>query len=330
MKFRKVSIKVPTLELQPLARNSVNRSAKIAVKSGEKVKEFGQFVRIEVQKAEVAERTMAGSKAAALYADRTLEWGREQHARVGQHLPETEDVKAWARTNAEKLGLGKTRKSSSLEDLEKVLIGIMLAIRQTSDRRARIVVNGVVGKLGGVAAVGGTSGLVTSFGIASTGTAIASLSGAALTTAKLYWIGSLVGLGVAGGGILLAAGGVGAGVATGALVNKMMFGKRRSEDDFRDHERAILVACATVITSVKEQCESGHEPSPAHMKLVAEQALMPIVDQINQHWDSASLEKCGKAECRPFTNLAPLHRHKLDRCRKKLELIAASAMKVGN
>ena len=56
----------------------------------------------------------------------------------------------------------------------------------------------LAGKLGTLGTAGGIMGLL-SFGTASTGTAIASLSGAAATTAKLFWVGSIVGGGVAVG-----------------------------------------------------------------------------------------------------------------------------------
>ena len=180
-------------------------------------------------------------------------------------------------------------------------------------------------------AVGGISGLVTSFGVASTGTAIASLSGAAATTAQLYWIGSLIGLGVAGGGILLAAGGLGAGVVAGVWGKRKIFGKPRSEDDLQDHEKAILVACITLINAARLQRESGQEPSPAEMRLFAEQALIPLVNQVNQHWDAASLKENGKSECQPFNRtLAYRQQLKLDRCRKELGRIALSKMAATN
>ena len=260
-------------------------------------------------------------------ADRTLDWGREQSARLRQRLPETEAIEAWVQTSAEKFGWGKRPESSSLEHLEQVLTETVSAILQKSDRRGRIAVNAIVGKLGSAAVTGGIAGLVANFGIASTGTAIASLSGAAATTAKLYWIGSLVGLGVAGGGLLLAASGLGAGVAIGALGKRKILGKQRSKDELEDHERAILVACVALIKSIREQRESGQEPSPAEMRLVAEHALIPLAHQINQHWDTVSPQESGKSECQPFNrSLVYWHRRKLNRCRTELGRIALSAV----
>ena len=135
-------------------------------------------------------------------------------------LPNASEIEAWARENAERYDWRPKPVSTSWEHLEETLTQIVSAIHQTSDRRSRLFVNAAIGKLSGAMAVGGICGLVATFGAASTGTAIASLSGAAATTAQLYWIGSIVGLGVACGGLMLAAGGVGVGVAAGIWGSK--------------------------------------------------------------------------------------------------------------
>ena len=274
-----------------------------------------------------AGKAVNGIRETTHHAGSALDWGRKQHARVKPHLPRTDEIEAWVLANAEAYGWSENPKSDSLEHLEEILTQIVSAIRQTSDRRARLFVNAIVGKLGCAVAVGSISGLVTSFGVASTGTAIATLSGAAATTAKLYWIGSLVGLGVAGGGILLTAGGLGAGVAAGVWGKRKILGKPRSEDNLQDHEKAILVACVTLINAVQLQRDNGQELSPAEMRLFAEQALIPLVNQVNQHWDDASLAENGSSGCRPFNRtLAYRQRRKLDRCRTELGRIALSAM----
>jgi len=274
-----------------------------------------------------ADRVAAALKSAAPHADRALQWGRAQQDWANSHLPDANQVQAWARENADRFGWGEKPASSSLEHLEDTLTQIVAAIRQTSDRRSRIFVNAIIGKLSGAMAVGGISGLVATFGAASTGTAIASLSGAAATTAQLYWIGSLVGMGVAGGGLMLAAGGVGVGIAAGVWGKRKLFGKARSEDELQEHEKAILVACITLINATKQQRKLAQPPTSSEMRLIAEQALIPLVNQINQHWDDASLKENGKFECEPFTQkLAYLQRRKLDQCRTELGRIALAAM----
>ena len=108
---------------------------------------------------EAAEMAASGISSTA-QADRALDWGREQNARLRQRLPETEAIEAWVQTNAERFGWGERPESSSLEHLEQVLTETVSAILQKSDRRGRIAVNAIVGKLGGVAATGGIAGLV--------------------------------------------------------------------------------------------------------------------------------------------------------------------------
>lgn len=280
---------------------------------------------------EAVEKTDAGLKAASIHADRALAWGLRQHARVQPHLPSVNAVEEWARANAARYGWGEQPASSSIEHLEVTLTQIVAAICQTSNKRTRILVNAVIGKISGAMAVGGISGLVATFGAASTGTAIASLSGAAATTAQLYWLGSLVGLGVAGGTLLLAAGGIGAGVAAGLWGRRKLLGKPRMEEDLQEHEKAIVVACITLINAAKQQRESGQHASASDMRAVAEQVLFPLANQINQHWDDTVLKENGAPECRPFNRtLAILQLRKLDRCRTELGRIALSAMMPAN
>lgn len=290
-------------------------------------REFPKFIPIKIKDA--SEKVSEAINLAAPHADKALKWGREQQEWASLHLPKLSQIETWARGNAERYGWRDKPESTSLEHLEDTLTQIVSSIQHTSDRKARVFVNAVIGKVGGAMAVGGISGLVTTFGAASTGTAIASLSGAAATTAQLYWIGSLVGLGVAGGGLLLAVGGLGAGVFAGLWGRRKILGKPRLEDDLQEHEKAILVACITLINAAKQQREINQKPSQAEMRLVAEQALIPLANQINQHWDETSLKENGKSECRPFNRtLAHLQRRKLDQCRTELGRIALAAMAV--
>jgi hypothetical protein len=99
------------------------------------------------------------------------------------------------------------------------------------------------------------------------------------------------------------------------------------DEDLREHEKAILVVCITLINGIKQQRESGKTASPSDMRLVAEQALIPLANEINQHWDDASLKENGKSGCQPFTRtLAFLQRRKLDQSRIELGRIALSSM----
>ncbi len=266
-------------------------------------------------------------KAAKPSADHALGWTRKQQLHVSSQVTKARHIQVWAHQNAFRFRWREKPASSSLEHLENTLTQVVSAILQTSDKRARIFINAVVGKFGGFAAISGFSGLITTFGTAGTGTAIATLSGAAANSAQLFWLGSWVGLGVAGGSVMLAAGGVGVGIIAGAWGRRRSLGRSRLEHDLQAHEKTILVACTELITAIQKQSKERTSPTPTEMRQVTEHALIPLAYQIDLHWDDASLKENGNNECRPFTRtLAYLQRRKLDRCRTELGRIALATM----
>lgn len=274
-----------------------------------------------------SDRVGAAVKWAAPHAECALQWGRAQQDWAISHLPDANQIQAWARVNADRFGWDEKPGSSSLVHLEDTLTRIVAAIRQTSDRKAKIAVAASIKTLSGALAVSSISGLVTTFGTASTGAALATLHGAAATSALNFWIGSVFGLGAVGGASILTAGGLGVGVAAGLFGARKFFGKTRLEDELQEHEKAILVACITLINATKQQRKFAQPPTSSEMRLIAEQALIPLVNQINQHWDDASLKENGKFECEPFSQkLAYLQKRKLDQCRTELGRIALAAM----
>ncbi|MBB6465844.1 hypothetical protein HNQ96_001702 [Aminobacter lissarensis] len=214
--------------------------------------------------------------------------------------------------------------ANSLESLETVLTSTVAAIRQDSEKRTRIFVNAVIGKTSGVVAVGGITALISAFGAASTGTAIGSLSGAAATTAQLYWVGSILGLGVAAGSVIVASTGLGVGVVAAILGKRRLLGRPRRETDFEEHEKAILAACMTLIKALRTQSETRTRATAEELRLVAKHALLPIVVQIDQFWTHKNIPTGEALACRPFTKtLAVLPRRKLARCRQQIGQIAA-------
>lgn len=268
---------------------------------------------------------------AAPYVDKAVAWGLEQGSRLGSQIPDADDVEAWLHKNAARFGWSEKPRSDSLEHLEQVLTQTIAAIRQQSERHTRMLVSTVLGKTAGVAAVAGIGGWITAFGAAANGAAIAALHGAAATSAKLYWIGSVVGLGVAAGGVMLAGAGIGIGAAAGIWGRQRMIGKPRIDDSLQDHERAILCASHSLIAAVRAQIAGGGQPAPGDMRLFAEHGLIPLANQINQYWDEPSLRQYGKLECQPFTRtLAFLHRRRLNQCRTELGRIAMNAMAAGH
>lgn len=236
-------------------------------------------------------------------------------------------IETWAKSNVFGLGWNNKPQTNSLQYLEEMLNAVVAAVRQDSVKRTRIFVNTVISKTTGVAAVTGISTLISAFGAASTGAAIGSLTGAAATTAQLYWVGSLIGLGTAAGGVMLAGTGIGIGVGGGLVAKRWLFGKSRHEDDLQEHEKAILVACITLIRALRQQLDSGVPIRSSEMRLIAEHALIPLTNQINQYWSQASLAEEGITGCLPFTKtLAFLPQRKLDQCRTEIGRIAISAL----
>lgn len=275
----------------------------------------------------VWKRGAAEVEAAAPHLEKAVAWGKRQQERLAPHIPTPSQIEIWARDNAARFGWNARPKASSLEHLEENLNAVVAAIRQDSEKRTRIFVNTVIGKTAGITAVTSISTLIAAFGVAANGAAIGPLVGAAATSAQLYWVGSIVGLGAAAGGVILAGTGVGVGVGGGLVAKRWLFGKHRPEDDLQDHEKAILVACITLIKAIRHQVESGAPTTSAEMRLIAEHALIPLANQINQYWSQASLDEEGISGCQPFTKtLAFLHQRKLDHCRTEIGRIAISAL----
>lgn len=98
------------------------------------------------------------------------------------------------------------------QDELKFLIGLGISVQQLQEYKAAVIEaqqfaqGGYQAVLAGTAAGQGAVGLATSIGVASTGTAISGLSGAAATNATLAWLG---------GGSLAAGGG---GMALGSVI----------------------------------------------------------------------------------------------------------------
>lgn len=258
-------------------------------------------------------------------ASDTWAWTRRQFDEAVEATP---TVEAWVKAKADEVsGLFDSSEKDDLTRLEEALTSVVAAIQQVSDRQARRMVSLLISKLGAAATIGGITGLITAFGTASTGTLIGSLSGAAATTAKLYWIGSLVGLGTTAGGFILAATGIGVGVAAAYFGRKALMGSQRKPEDLQDYEAAIVSSCVTVLQAIQEQREAGEEASQAEMKLLAEHALVPLVRELDMHWNHQRLEEADVDKVEPFADtLAPLSLRKLRLAKDELTRLAVRAM----
>lgn len=116
-------------------------------------------------------------------------------------------------------------------------------------------------KMAGAGVSTGLLGLVSTFGTASTGTAIAGLSGAAQTTATLYWVGSWVGGGVAWGTAIT--GGLAITLALAAY--PLLKSKPRTEQSFTSIDAAIMNTSLALIAQIDAELAKNAEPSTAEM-----------------------------------------------------------------
>lgn len=164
-----------------------------------------------------------------------------------------------------------------LQNTRKELAYISACIMQISPGEAEKIATQfgsvVASKIAGIAASGTLLTLVSTFGTAGTGTAIASLSGAASASATLAWVGGLLGGGMATGAVLT--GGVGIVVGLGAY--KALSSTRRDFDDLDEVEQRIVQYCWMLIAIVDDYLENEDRQfgvDGAHSLLV--DTLLPL------------------------------------------------------
>jgi hypothetical protein len=195
-----------------------------------------------------------------------------------------------------------TRKK--LQSIEYELNGIIAAITQVSGRqarRARRVTQIAAGKIAGAASIGGMLMFISAFGTASTGTAIASLGGAAATSAQMYWIGSIFGMGALAGAVILPVAGFVLGLIAMFFVSHAMFGRPRRPEKMQDFEVRALFACMRMIEPVAwHKDESGPRPSRDELKVFAHEGLLPLVELIGRHLETSENEIGRGRECDSF------------------------------
>ena len=159
----------------------------------------------------------------------------------------------------------------------KTLNAIAASITQTSPKVQNKLTSLLAGKLGALGTAGGIMGLL-SFGTASTGTAIASLSGAAATTAKLFWVGSIVGGGVATGAAAIGAASLIGGYFAASKGKRLLLGEGREEENLEAEEKYILSTCRKV--SIALQVESS--VSKTDFIQICDVFLKPLLADIDE------------------------------------------------
>ena len=164
---------------------------------------------------------------------------------------------------------------------EQALTRIVAHIQQMPHKDSSRLVSAIIAKGAGAAGATGILGLIGTFGSASTGTAIASLSGAAASNATLFWLGSLVGGGVFAGSVMTG----GIGLAIGYYTLRKWNGQRRLEEQLSDEEKAIVLTCLVLAKAFHEQRASCHPVAKTDARFVLDQAWVPLVERLRQYKD---------------------------------------------
>ena len=125
---------------------------------------------------------------------------------------------------------------------------ILQISRNDSERFAERLGRAVTSKLTGAAASAGLLGIIANVGVAGTGTAISTLSGAAASNATLAWVGSLFGSGMAAGAVVT--GGLMIAVSVG--VYKFLGSDARQFEDLSDIEKQVVQATGLLIAAINE------------------------------------------------------------------------------
>jgi len=170
----------------------------------------------------------------------------------------------------------KVEVTDLLETTKKELNYIVACIMQINSKTASDftgrVGKAIASKAAAAGATVGFLGLVSTFGTAGTGTAIASLSGIAATNATLAWVGGLIGGGMAAGTFLT--GGLALVVGVGAY--KLFGSTPREYEELAEIDRKIIDTCIILIKAIDEQVAKGEKPSLEELKLIYQHSIAPL------------------------------------------------------
>lgn len=165
-----------------------------------------------------------------------------------------------------------------LKDSSAILKDIVSTILQTKDNN---FIKDLIIKFGaGTVTTTGAFSLASIFGTASTGTAIGTLSGGALTNATLAWIGGSIFTGT----IVLASG----AIVTGYIATKFYNGKIRHIEDLEEYEKEIVTASLTIVKIVEEESKLNNTVDTEQLYLLFVTAIHPLLMQIYANTDTIS------------------------------------------
>ena len=128
----------------------------------------------------------------------------------------------------------------------------------------------------------GLLGLVSTFGTASTGTAIASLSGAAQTSATFYAIGTWVGGSSVAAGVALTSG---LSLVAGLIFYHYIKSSPRAEDSFTDLDRRILNTATFLIAQIDNTLAQDRVPTETELAIFFKTVIEPFYKTLVDHQD---------------------------------------------
>lgn len=142
--------------------------------------------------------------------------------------------------------------------------------------------NALLSKMAAAGVTAGLYGLVSTFGVASTGTAIASLSGAAQASATLYAIGTWVGgTSVAAGTYLTG----GIGLVTGVLVYQYIKSIPRKEESLTDLDKRIINTATYLTAQIDEALQQDHIPTDEELAIFYTGVVGPFYHALKSNQD---------------------------------------------
>lgn len=176
-------------------------------------------------------------------------------------------------------------------ELAKVSACLMQISSSDSEKLAGQFSSAVLAKATGAAATTTLLTLVATFGTAGTGTAIASLSGAAAANATLAWVGGLVGGGMAAGAVLTG----GIALVASLAAYKLLGSERRNFESLSESEQRMVQTCWLTIAIIDEYLDG---PLEQFTEREAEQLLVnvfhPLLKELQLHREDICASLDGK------------------------------------
>ena len=138
------------------------------------------------------------------------------------------------------------------------------------------VVRGLAAALGSAGATAGVFGIASLLGTANTGTAIASLSGAAFNSAALAWIGGNMATGA-----WIVAGLALAGAISGRFAMRRFLGKKRKQKKLDEQEQRVIDTCLLTATAFHKQAEGDMSLNPLAAQVLRDQLCATLLHEVD-------------------------------------------------